>query len=203
MNRRTLLEWASGGLALLCAAVVAVPGVGYALDALRRRGGDGDSQGGGGSARAITQRVARLDDLVPGVPIEVSLVGNRRDAWTVYPQEVLGRVWLIRTDDARSEPADAEVKAFSALCPHLHCFIQLGPEGDRFLCPCHVALFHASGEKLGGAFTTEELGYACPTPRGMDALDCRVTQDEATGQWWVEVTYRKFKENIAESVPLV
>ena len=99
MRRRTLLKLVSGWLGAACAAVVAVPGMGFVLEALRRNRSNGE----------LTRRIARLKDLPIGKPVAVPIVGARQDAWTVHPDEVLGRVWLVR-NDAGQKP----VAAFTA-----------------------------------------------------------------------------------------
>ncbi|MEX0586911.1 MAG: Rieske 2Fe-2S domain-containing protein [Pirellulales bacterium] len=186
MNRRTALCWLSRLLATASASLVVVPGVGYVLDSLRRKD----------ASKVSLKRVARLSDLPPGKPVQVPIIGRRLDAWTVYPDEVIGRVWLVRAPEAAEESGKATVTAFTAVCPHLGCAIQLAPPGKNFVCPCHRAAFGFDGRPVGGG----KLGHTNHAPRGMDTLECRVEQDPATDEWWVEVKYEKFEQGLTKKV---
>lgn len=182
MRRRTLLKLISGWLGAACAAVVGVPGVSFLLEALRKDG----------CAEALTRRVTRLKDLPIGKPVAVPIVGARQDAWTVHPDEVLGRVWLVR----RGTEGDAQVAAFTATCPHLGCMIQHDGKENHFVCPCHRAVFGLDGEKL----VSRKPGSPNHAPRAMDALDCQLVKDEDTEEIWVEVTYQKFEQGLTRKV---
>jgi Rieske Fe-S protein len=185
MRRRTLLKWVSGCLGSVCAAMVGVPGVGFVLEALRGRGSNED----------LTRRVARLKDLPVGKPVAVPIIGARQDAWTVHPDEVLGRVWLVRR---KAEVADAEnsVVALTATCPHLGCTIQHDAKENHFVCPCHRACFNLNGEKVSG----KRGGQQNHAPRAMDSLECQLVTDGETQEVWVEVTYQKFEQGLTKKV---
>ncbi len=188
MRRRTLLKWVSGCLGALCASVVGIPGVSFVLQALRKSGSDVDR----------VRRVARLKDLPIGKPVAVPIVGAREDAWTVHPDEVLGRVWLVkRPSDAKdgAEPT-AQVAAFSATCPHLGCAVQHDAKENRFLCPCHRAIFGLDGERV----VAKKGSQKNPSPRAMDLLDCRLVTDKTTQEVWVEVTFQKFEQGLTKKV---
>jgi len=182
MQRRSVLKWISGGWAALTTAVVAWPAVQFTLSAVR---------GGKQAPLPLQQRVARLRDLPPGKAVQVSLVGNQRDAWTTYPDEVLGRVWLVRTGEADGAPETATVRAFTSVCPHLGCQIQKGQDGQGFVCPCHRAAFALDGQPVA-----DRPGQKNHAPRGMDSLECRIVQDENQQEWWVEVTYQAFEPGL-------
>ncbi len=183
LNRRTLLKWLSGMLGSFSAAAIAVPGGRFLADALRP----------GRRDKAIVQRVARLKDLVPGRPKQVAVTGSRRDAWTLYPDEIIGRVWLVLEKDS---PADKpQVSAFTSVCPHLGCTIHLDSGGEHFLCPCHHAAFAFDGQR-----TTANPGKKSHAPRSMDSLECRVVQAAEGDDWWVEVKYEKFEQGLTKKV---
>ncbi len=186
MNRRTVLQWLSFAIGSACAAIVAVPGLFYIIDPLRRRN----------ASKGVSQRIARLEDLTSGVPKRFAVSGRRRDAWTLYDRETLGRVWLVRRSGETTPPAQCQVDAFTAVCPHLGCAVELDASQKQFICPCHQAAFNLSGDAL----SSSELGRRNPTPRGMDSLQCSVVQDATTGQWWVETTFEKFKYGLTEKV---
>ena len=187
MRRRTLLKLVSGFLGGICAAVVGVPGISFVLGALRKSGSDGER----------VRRVARLKDLPVGRPVAVPIIGAREDAWTVHPDEVLGRVWLVRRKSDGTDGANltAEVAAFSATCPHLGCAVQHDAKTNRFVCPCHRALFGLDGERV-----TASKGQQNPSPRAMDRLECRLVTEESTQEVWVEVTFQKFEQGLTKKL---
>lgn len=186
MNRRSLLMGISGVLGAASAFVVGAPGIRFFLSGiLGKRPSD-----------TVVQRVARLRDLTPGKPVQVSVVGNRRDAWTMYPDEVIGRVWLVRSDDAPQSEKPPAVTALTDVCPHLGCAVQLDSQGGHFVCPCHRAAFALDGQRLSG----KQLHEPNHAPRGMDSLECRLVRDEASDDWWVEVEYEKFEQGLTRKL---
>lgn len=186
MHRRRMLKWLSGVIATACAAVVAVPGVAYVFSTVRRRE----------ASEAIVRRVAPLKVLRPGQPMAMAISGSRQDAWTLYPEELIGRVWLVRKTDDSTPAAQSKVDAFTTVCPHLGCEVQENAGGKGFYCPCHKAKFDANGARVG----REQLGLHNPTPRGMDSLECNVVQDTTSGEWWVEVKYEKFEYGLTKKI---
>jgi len=186
MNRRRLLKVASGAIATASACIVGIPGAGYVIATVRRH-----SRG-----NKTIQRVIRLNDLPIGRPVALSITGGRRDAWTAYPKQTVGRVWLWRKATAPGQQPKFEVAAYSATCPHLGCAVRLSSSGKSFDCPCHRAGFDLAGRRL----SDHELGHANPPPRDLDVLECRVVEDDS-GEQWVEVAYEKFKLGLTEKVP--
>lgn len=194
MKRRDVLAWISRGLAAATAATVGVPGVQYVLGTLKPSP----------SESATFRRVARLADLPAARPLLVPVLGQKQDAWIRHADEVLGRVWLVRREAPQTgvaaSTADAgpscEVQAFTSLCPHMGCQIQLRGPGASFVCPCHKATFGLDGARL----SPQETGERNHAPRGMDRLESRVVRDEATGEWWVEVQYEKFVPGLTRQV---
>jgi menaquinol-cytochrome c reductase iron-sulfur subunit len=186
MNRRSLLKVVSGAMAAMSACIVGIPGVGYVVATVR----------GGTSNGKTVQRVIRLKDLPVGRPIEMPITGRRHDAWTAYEKETIGRVWLLRTAAQPDQPAANEkVEALSTLCPHLGCAVKLSASKKSFVCPCHQAGFDLAGRKLN----QRDLGHKNPSPRDLDALECRIVQDDA-GESWVEVTYERFQRGLTAKV---
>lgn len=126
---------------------------------------------GAGKARFI--RVATLAQLTPNEPKRVVIIGDDTDAYTNKKDEQLGSVWLLREGD--------KVNAFSTVCPHLGCLIDVNADKKSFSCPCHTSKFSLAGEALAG-----------PSPRGMDPLNVRITDG------FVEVDFRQFRQGTAE-----
>lgn len=140
-GRRQLLK----GLAVACAGGATLAAVGpAALVAVVPPPG----KGGGRWIRTLP-----LASLVEGEPKRVHLVADHQDAWTVARAQDLGSVWLVKRG--------TEVKAWTAVCPHLGCTIDVGAKG--FSCPCHDSSFGPDGAALSG-----------PSPRGMDPLATRI-----------------------------
>jgi menaquinol-cytochrome c reductase iron-sulfur subunit len=153
---------ACGGLATL--APVAA-GVWAFLDPLRRKGA-------AAAFLPVTELSAIPDD---GVPRQFAVVAERIDAWTGFPREPIGAVYL------RREKGSRQVEALTATCPHAGCFIEL--EGTRgFRCPCHNSTFTLDGG----------IVQPSPSPRPMDTLECRVGD---AGD--VAVKWQNFRTGIA------
>jgi Rieske Fe-S protein len=121
-------------------------------------------------------RVLRLDALEPARPAKVAIVGAEVDAWARSSDRWLGAVWLIRDDEAT-------VRAYSAVCPHLGCTIELAQ--DHFVCPCHDSDFDFRGDVLTG-----------PSPRGMDPIPVQIAEG------WVSVRYQRFRQGTPERIPV-
>jgi Rieske Fe-S protein len=119
-----------------------------------------------------------------------------QDAWTTYADETIGRVWLVRRTDDTTPADDSHVEAFTSVCPHLGCAIQFPGPGKFFVCPCHKAAFDLSGQPV----SDKVLGRVNHAPRGLDRLDCRLVQEEESGEWWVEVKYEKFEPGLTKQV---
>ena len=207
MDRRAVLKCVSGLIAAGCGAIVGIPGLRYVIETVRRRE----------ESQVARQRLIRLKDLPVGRPTQVAFTGRRRDAWTVYEKENIGRVWLVRqsptsqgstasqsettglstADKVPGAAGKIQVKAFTAVCPHLGCGIKVDGSGRQFICPCHKAAWDVSGCKVSDA----ELGHKNPSPRDLDLLECSVVVDEQTGESWVEVKYEKFQHGSTEKVP--
>jgi menaquinol-cytochrome c reductase iron-sulfur subunit len=173
MNRRDFYRYGTIALGNLVALTLAVPGVAYLLDPLRRT----SRQGG-------FEPVTRLGQLVEGVPQAFPIVDERMDAWVKYPREPIGSVWLIRQAAGSPEP----VIALTAECPHLGCAVNLGAEGKSFLCPCHTSNFDFQGKPLNQV-----------PPRPMDRLEVKVSTGDDPE---VQVKFQRFRTQSEEKIPL-
>ncbi|HYV35280.1 MAG TPA: ubiquinol-cytochrome c reductase iron-sulfur subunit [Gemmataceae bacterium] len=171
MQRRTFLEWTIHGLGALLAAVLGIPAIAYLIDARNRP-----------SRQTGMRTVAKLSDLEIGVPKEIVIRETRQDAWNLHPDDVVGRVWLVR------ENADT-VKAFSTTCPHLGCSIDRSENG--FLCPCHGGRFNLDGKRV---VPTEGNN---PAPRSMDELPL---EKGPAPDYEIRVEYKRFKTSLDQPV---
>ena len=174
MERRTFFKWVTHGLGALFATIVGLPALAFLLDARRRPARAGQFK-----------TVARLDELVEGVPQQVVIHEVRRDAWTLHPNDVIGRAWLIRRDKQT-------VDAFTTICPHLGCSVNFVEKDKLFICPCHGGTFDVIGQRL------ERPGFVNPAPRGMDRLECR--RDPVDPQL-IQVKYENFIQGQPTAIP--
>jgi menaquinol-cytochrome c reductase iron-sulfur subunit len=159
-SRRVLVLVTAAGACALGGAVVA-PALTFALAPLRTHGDPKD--------RWV--RTLRLDQLEDAKPRRVSILADRRDAWTVERGVELGSVWLVRRG--------AEVFALSAVCPHLGCSVTAVESDTGFACPCHTSAFAPDGKRTSG-----------PSPRDLDKLATRIED----GHVWVD--FRRFRIGI-------
>ena len=184
--RRSFLKWLVGLLAAGNASLIGIPLVSYGVGTLRRQE----------SPQAKLRRVARLGEMPTERPVLVPVIGDLQDAWTLHPSEAIGRVWLIRGAIDPKDPASTSIKSLSAVCPHLGCTIQLASDSKCYVCPCHRAAYAFDGQRVGDS----KSGRPNHAPRSMDALECRVVQDELTKEWWVEVRYEGFEQGLTTSI---
>jgi menaquinol-cytochrome c reductase iron-sulfur subunit len=160
-SRRTFLKWATNGIGAIFAVVLGVPAVAYVIDPRNRPKPPADLHAVSGV------RLSEVGaDPVQGVVREV-----RYDAWTFYPNDVLGRVWVRRIKPGKEK--DCYI-VLSTVCPHLGCSVNANANqaaDPGFTCPCHVGRFTADG-----ALAAVDPG---PPPRGMDHFDFDVVADPA------------------------
>ena len=115
-----------------------------------------------------------------GAPRFFQVVTERHDAWTKFPANAIGAVFLRRS-------GERAVVAFHAACPHLGCAVEFRRERDAFFCPCHNSEFAKTGEVHGTS----------PSRRGLDTL--RVEVNDA-GEVWVY--FENFAPGTAEKTSL-
>ena len=58
-----------------------------------------------------------------------------------------------------------QLAVLSAVCTHLGCTVPWIDKQNKFVCPCHQAVFNPEGRLIGG-----------PAPRSMDVLPTKVEQ---------------------------
>jgi len=88
-----------------------------------------------------------------------------KDGWASAHNVVLGAAWVRR-------PADNQVQALSAVCPHLGCAV--GWDGKNFICPCHDSRFTADGDAIAGTG---------PAKRGLDPLPIEIKDGRLRVTW--------------------
>jgi Rieske Fe-S protein len=161
-------------MGVLFATILGLPAIAYLIDARNRPARSGQFK-----------TVARLSDLVEGVPHQVVIQEIRSDAWTLHPNDVIGRAWLIRRDKEN-------VEAFTTICPHLGCSVNFEEKDRLFICPCHGGTFDINCKRV------ERPGFVNPAPRGMDRLECR--RDPADAEL-IQVQYQNFRQGEPTPIP--
>jgi Rieske Fe-S protein len=121
--------------------------------------------------------VGKPDLFEDGKPSKVDLYADKVDAWNRVVQVKIGSAWVIKEGD--------KLTAYSTVCPHLGCGISWDGDKEKFVCPCHHAVFSKDGKVEDG-----------PPRRGMDELDVQVDPEGL-----VSIHYKRFKTGIAEKEP--
>jgi Rieske Fe-S protein len=175
LGRRSFLKWGTNVLGGLFGAALGVPAIGYLADPRNRPAAAGEFK-----------RAASFSELEENVPKAAVIRDIRRDAWTLHPDDVLGRVWLIWRG-AKREDGTPVVEAYTTICPHLGCSINL--EKDRFVCPCHGGTFDVHCRRV----SDEDLGHSNPAPRDMDSLEVELEPvSDSDGEFIIKVKYENF-----------
>ena len=99
-------------------------------------------------------RLASLETIpADGTPLKVPVIADRADAWSRFPAEPIGAVFL--------RHSGGSVTALQVICPHAGCSINYDAAGRKYSCPCHAASFDLSGRRTD---------VTSPSPRDMDSL---------------------------------
>jgi menaquinol-cytochrome c reductase iron-sulfur subunit len=183
MERRTFLKWLTHGLGAAFAATIGAPAALFLIDPRNRPTSPSDFR-----------TVALLSQLKINQPLQAIIRTIRRDAWTLHPSDVVGRVWLIRRDDKK-------VDAYTTICPHLGCSVNFiaGSDGEPgiFQCPCHNGTFNFNCKKEA----TTPTGGPNPAPRDMDSLPMQIVDDPADPSVkLVQVKYQNFVQGLPTKV---
>jgi Rieske Fe-S protein len=151
-------------LAIACGGLVTafpfLAGIGVFLDPIRRRQ---PSKGNSAADLGEFVRVAALQSVpADGIPRQFPVIADQHDAWTFFPEQRIGSVFL------RRDSADQKLQCFTSICPHAGCSVSYAAETESFLCPCHSSQFALDGQCIPPT----------PSPRGMDPLEVRVNEND-------------------------
>jgi Rieske Fe-S protein len=174
MERRTFLKWATHGLGALFATLLGLPALAYVLDPLNRKAASGGFR-----------TVGRFNELHADEPTQFVIRDVRRDAWTLHPDDVIGRVWVVKK-------GDDQLDVFTTICPHLGCSVNNEKSAGLFICPCHNGTFLRDGRRK------EDTPAPNPAPRGMDRLEWR---RDPTDSDRFQVKYQNFLQGRDTSIP--
>ncbi len=188
-GRRSFLAWVVTGLGAVFGAILGVPIVAYLIDPRHRHGAGGDFR--------VVDGVPLDTGLEPYRPVQGVLRAVRRDGWTLHPNDVVGRVWVVAKGPIPNRPVenDASVlEVFTTICPHLGCSVNLNADPSTgFACPCHGAEFNPDGTRKNPATN--------PAQRGLDALQWKIEVDpDNPARKRLLVRYQNFKSSIADKV---
>jgi menaquinol-cytochrome c reductase iron-sulfur subunit len=193
-DRRSILGWATCGLGAIFTAIIGVPIVCYAIDPRHRLGPKSNFK--------LVEDI-KLEEL-SAEPRQGVIRDVRVDGWTLYPNDVIGRVWVVKVGDKPdltgdnlqkfNESAMTEkekyLRVFTTICPHLGCSVNLDAAG--FACPCHGAQFKLDGERANAAN---------PALRGMDTLEWEI-DDADPDRNRIKVKYQSFATSIEAKKPV-
>jgi len=113
--------------------------------------------------RRVSTAVAVPDD---GTPIQVPVIADQKDIWTVEPNQPVGAVYLRNV--GKDKDGKPIIECFNAICPHAGCFVAYSAERKLFQCPCHTSSFTTNGARI----------LPSPSPRDMDKLDVEIKDNE-------------------------
>lgn len=196
-NRRSIIAWAIYGISAIFSAIIGIPALCYFIDPRHRKAPE--------SSFKVVEGI-KLDELVENNPVQGVIRDRRVDGWTLYPNDVIGRVWVIErcarpvfqsVADVKRFNDDAESKerflwVYTTICPHLGCFVNLDATGTAFACPCHAATFRADGERAADSN---------PAKRGMDRLEWEIDTDDPDFNR-LKVKYVRYKTLEDRKIPL-
>lgn len=138
---------------------------------------------GAADAGPAFRRVASLATVpTNGTPVQVPVIADSKDIWTVEPNQPIGAVYLRDTGkkDANQQPI---IECLNAICPHAGCFVAYAAERKLYQCPCHTSSFTNDGVRI----------LPSPSPRNMDPLAVEVREGEV---WVAFANYYPAKEHM-------
>lgn len=161
-TRRSYIGWLIGLCSAVVGAVLAVPLIRFSLFPLRTRTTD----------IKWSEVGAESDFAALVAPVQRSVRVEQLDGWR---KTVSDKVVYVARDTR------GKLQVLSAVCPHLGCSVQWRGAEQRFMCPCHGAVFTAEGARVSG-----------PAPRAMDSL----TSEVQNGR--LMVRYQYFRQLVSK-----
>jgi menaquinol-cytochrome c reductase iron-sulfur subunit len=147
VGRRRFLAGIIGVIAGGVAVLVGLPAIGYVVSpGLKKQGGE----------EWIT--LGPLSSLIPGIPTGFPYSRSIADGWVQATQS--GTAYALTMDGQT-------VTVLSDICPHLSCRVSFKPDAQVFVCPCHDAVFSATGAVVSG-----------PPPRSLDPFVSRIADGQ-------------------------
>jgi Rieske Fe-S protein len=130
LNRRDFMKTATGAIAGLITAGLAIPGSAYVVGPALKKS-EAEEWIALGSASKVEL----------GTPTLFKTKIERQTGWILNVSEI--SVYVL-TDDGR------EYVAMSNTCTHLGCRVRWIADQEQFFCPCHTAAFDKDGQVVSG-----------------------------------------------------
>jgi menaquinol-cytochrome c reductase iron-sulfur subunit len=143
VGRRRFLAGIIGVVAGAVATIVGLPAIGYVVSPGVKKQGSGEW---------IT--LGPLSSLTLGIPSGFPYSRTITDGWVQSTQS--GTAYALTVDGQTCS-------VFSDVCTHLSCRVSFKPDTLTFVCPCHDAIFSATGAVVSG-----------PPPRPLDQFESRI-----------------------------
>lgn len=147
-SRRGFLKRAIALFNGLVALAITIPGLGYLLTPIFRKGVD------------TWVRLGSLNKFPSGDPQKEVFTYTTASAYT--QKEKKSFVWVLL-----NPTVEQNVTVFSAVCTHTGCNVAWQPDVQKFICPCHGGTYNIKGEVIAG-----------PPPRPLEKLPVRVENDQ-------------------------
>ncbi|NIR50430.1 Rieske 2Fe-2S domain-containing protein [candidate division KSB1 bacterium] len=152
MPRRGFLKIAIAIFNALIALVLAIPGLGYLLTPVFRKGA------------TPWIELGSVGDFKSTVPQKATFTYVSESGYTRKARK--GFVWV------RSNPdAEQGLTVLSAVCTHTGCNVAWHSDVDKFICPCHEGTYNINGEVIAG-----------PPPKPLAKLPVRIEKNQISVQ---------------------
>jgi len=145
ISRRRFLEKLCLGLGSLCAAILAIPVVGFVVAPIFRR------------TTGKWVGVGKITDFEIGKTVNVTITDPSPLAWAGITAR--SALWLRRVNET-------EFIAFSVNCTHLGCPVRWLADADLFMCPCHGGVYYSDGTVAAGPPPKPLIRYEVRTANG-------------------------------------
>src|SRR5215471_3342437 len=131
VTRRSFLGVLLGFGTVVMGAALSVPLIRFALHPLLAR-----------TTEIGWSDVGKVDEFASlTAPAKRLIKVVQRDAWRKIISEKA--IYIL-------PPKNGTVRILSPICPHLGCSIPWNEAKQKFICPCHVAVFAMDGAKISG-----------------------------------------------------
>jgi Rieske Fe-S protein len=121
-------------------------------------------------------KLADLQAIPVGEPVRLNFIRDEQDAF--IKQTALHSVWIVRQ-------SQAEITAYSPICPHAGCYYNWSAQLRRFACPCHASVFEINGMVVSG-----------PAPRPLDTLPVKIEDGS------LFLTWKRFMAGVADKAEI-